>query len=136
MSEILTIFQIFLNIYRKNTKGGKIIMIIFNFIIKSMLKTLLKKAVKYVLIKVIHMLPPFIINIRLHIYISLGKVQVDKSHNLTRGQPLRIPQVMWNYPIPHDLSFIKHPQIRNPVYPAQRQEHLCPRLRLSTLPTI
>lgn len=54
-------------------------MIIFNFIIKSMLKTLLKKAVKYVLIKVIHMLPPFIINIRLHIYISLGKVQVDKS---------------------------------------------------------
>lgn len=52
-------------------------MIILNFIIKSVLKTLLKKAVNYVLIKVIHMLPPFIINIRLHIYISLGKVQVD-----------------------------------------------------------
>lgn len=54
-------------------------MIILNFIIKSVLKTLLKKAVNYVLIKVIHMLPPFIINIRLHIYISLGKVQVDTS---------------------------------------------------------
>lgn len=57
-------------------------MIIINFIMKLVLKTLLKKAVKYVLIKVIYMLPPFTVNIRLHIYISLKWLDIDATITL------------------------------------------------------